>query len=352
MSVSDLYGELRPRAFAIAYRMLGSVSEAEDVVQEAFLRMHQTLERDEHIASPQAYIATLTTRLAIDHLRSARVRRESYVGEWLPEPLLTDPTPAEQAETADALSLAFLVLLESLSPHQRAAFLLREVFDYPYPELAEIIGTDVDSARHLVARARRHLRDRRPRYHASRRARDELTQRFFAAVERGDLSALEALLAEDVSLHGDGGGKVPALGRVVIGRAHVARTFLAGMAACHRLGGHIRPAEVNGAPGATVYDTRDRLVGVLALDIAADRIRTIHSVVNPDKLHHLDTDRYRPSGCSLRPGGNSLPWQSETVANQDVAQTVRLSEPWMVSNGWSFHVPYEVTYTVSPGFSQ
>src|SRR5690349_13492056 len=131
MIVSELYGELRPRAFAIAYRMLGSASEAEDVVQEAFLRAHQTLRRDEQVASPRAYIATLVTRLAIDQLRSARARRESYVGEWLPEPLLTGPTPAEQAETADALSLAFLVLLESLSPQQRAAFLLREVFDYP-----------------------------------------------------------------------------------------------------------------------------------------------------------------------------------------------------------------------------
>ncbi|CAL9337985.1 RNA polymerase sigma-70 factor [Streptomyces sp. enrichment culture] len=287
MSVADLYGELRPRAFAIAYRMLGSVSEAEDVVQEAFLRMHQTLERAEPIASPHAYIATLTTRLAIDQLRSARVRRESYVGEWLPEPLLDDPTPAEQAEAADSLSLAFLVLLESLSPHQRAAFLLREVFDYPYPEVAEIVGTDVDSARHLVARARRHLRERRPRYHASRRRRDELTRRFFAAVEEGDLSALETLLAEDVSLHGDGGGKVPALGRVVAGRQHVARTFLAGMAACDRLGGHLRLTGINGTPGAMVYDARDRLVGVISLDIADDRIRAIHSVVNPDKLHHL-----------------------------------------------------------------
>src|ERR687897_465328 len=167
MSTSDLYAELRPRAFAIAYQMLGSVSEAEDVVQEAFLRLHQTQQRDEQIASPRAYIATLVTRLAIDQLRSARARRERYVGEWLPEPLVTDQSPADHAETADSLSLAFLVLLESLTPAQRAAFLLREVFDYPYPEVAEIIGTDVDGARHLVARARAHVQQRRPRYHAS-----------------------------------------------------------------------------------------------------------------------------------------------------------------------------------------
>src|SRR5215207_7349438 len=177
MSSSDLYGELRPRAFAIAYRMLGSVSEAEDVVQEAFLRMHQTLRRDEPIASPRAYIATLVTRLAIDQLRSARARRERYVGEWLPEPLVTDPSPAEQAETADSLSLAFLVLLESLSPRQRAAFLLREVFEYPYPEVADIIGTDGDSTRHLVARARSHVQEQRPSYHDTQQQREEQKQR-------------------------------------------------------------------------------------------------------------------------------------------------------------------------------
>lgn len=288
MSVSDLYGELRPRAFAIAYRMLGSVSEAEDVVQEAFLRMHQTLERHEPITSPRAYLATLTTRLAIDQLRSARVRRESYVGEWLPEPLVTGPTPAEAAETADSLSLAFLVLLESLSPHQRAAFLLREVFDYPYPEVAAILDTDVDSARHLVSRARGRLHDRRPRYHASRRQRDELARRFFAAAEQGDLPALEALLTEDVTLHGDGGGRVPAWGRVISGAAQVARTFAHGMSTTARLGVRLRPTEVNCQPGAMAYDAEDRLVGVMALDIVDGRVRAIHSVVNPDKLGHVD----------------------------------------------------------------
>lgn len=288
MSVSDLYDDLRPRAFAIAYQMLGSVSEAEDVVQEAFLRMHQTLRRDEPIASPRAYIATLATRLAIDQLRSARVRREQYVGDWLPEPLIGDPTPAEHAETADSLSLAVLVLLESLSPHQRAAFLLREVFDYPYPEVAEIIGTDVDSARHLVARARNHLRDRRPRYHATRRQREELAQRFFAAAERGDVGALEELLAKDVALHSDGGGKVPAIGRPLNGRERVARTMLAGIAAFARFDVHLRLAEVNGQPGAMAYDTHGRLVGVMGLGIADDgRIQTIHSIFNPDKLRHI-----------------------------------------------------------------
>jgi RNA polymerase sigma-70 factor (TIGR02957 family) len=287
MASSDLYGELRPRAFAIAYQMLGSVSEAEDVVQEAFLRMHQTLQRDEQITSPRAFIATLVTRLAIDQLRSARVRRERYVGEWLPEPLVTQPTPAEHAETADSLSLAFLVLLESLSPQQRAAFLLREVFDYSYADVAEFIGTNVDNARHLVARARNHVRERRPRYYASRQHREELARRFFAAAQQGDLRALEELLAQDVALHGDGGGKVPALARPINGRERVARTLMAGMSALPRLGVRIEVAEVNGQPGAMAFDSQDRLVGVIGLGIAEGQIQTIHSIVNPDKLRHF-----------------------------------------------------------------
>jgi RNA polymerase sigma-70 factor (TIGR02957 family) len=301
VSSDDLYGELRPRAFAIAYQMLGSVSEAEDVVQEAFLRMHLILGRDEHIASPRAYIATLVTRLAIDQLRSARARRERYVGEWLPEPLVTDPSPAERAETADSLSLAFLVLLESLSPRQRAAFLLREVFDYPYAEVADIIGTDVDSTRHLVAKARTHVQERRPRYYASRQQREELAQSFFAATEQGDLRALEALLAQDVVLHGDGGGKVPALARPVNGRERVAKHLVTALSVVAPHGGvRIQIAEVNGLPGAMMFDSQDRLFGVLGLDIADGEIQAIHSIVNPDKLRHLDS--VSDLGAQIRAG--------------------------------------------------
>jgi RNA polymerase sigma-70 factor (TIGR02957 family) len=287
MSTSELYGELRPQAMAIAYRMLGSVSEAEDVVQEAFLRMHQTLERDEPIASPRAYIATLVTRLAIDQLRSARSRRESYVGEWLPEPMSTGPSPADQAETADSLSLAFLVLLENLSPAQRAAFLLREVFDYPYAEVAGIIDTDVDSARHLVARARQHVQERRPRYYASRQDRAELATRFFAAAEHGDLPALEALLTQDVALHADGGGKAPAAVHPVNGRERVAKALVTGLSLLPRMGVRIEVTDVNGQPGAMAFDADDRLVAVVGLDIVEGRIQTIHAVVNPDKLRNL-----------------------------------------------------------------
>ena len=223
----ELLEELRPTAFAIGYRMLGSVAEAEDVVQEALLRLHEALQRGERIESPRAYLATVATRLAIDQLRSARVRRETYVGEWLPEPLVTDSDadPARQAELADSLSMAFLVLLESLSPEQRAALLLHDVFDYGYAEIAEIVGKSEDNARQLAARARRRVEEGRPRFEASREQREELARRFFAAAQEGDVAALEALLANDVVLHGDGGGKVPALARALYGSRRVARTL-------------------------------------------------------------------------------------------------------------------------------
>jgi RNA polymerase sigma-70 factor (TIGR02957 family) len=289
-SLARLFQELRPGAFAIAYRMLGSVSEAEDVVQEAFLRLHRTLREGERLESPRAYLSTMVTRLCIDQLRSARARRERYVGEWLPEPVVegADADPARHAEVADSLSLAFLVLLESLSPEQRAAFLLREVFDYPYDEIARIVGKSEDNARQLVTRARRHVEERRPRFEASRKRREALAQRFFAAATDGDLHALEELLAHDVMLHGDGGGKAPALAHPVHGRAKVARTLLAWFRATARIGGAtLRSAEVNGQPGALVLDPEGRLVNVLALDVADGQIQAIRSIVNPDKLRHL-----------------------------------------------------------------
>jgi RNA polymerase sigma factor (sigma-70 family) len=252
-----LLDELRPVAFAIAYRMLGSVSEAEDVVQEALLRLHQTLDRGERIASPRAFVATVTTRLAINELRSARARRERYVGEWLPEPIITDGNddPARQAEMADSLSLAVLVLLESLSPEQRAVLLLHDVFDYGNPEISEIVGKSEDNVRQLATRARRHVEQRRPRFQTTREQRDELTARFFAAAEQGDLASLEALLARDVELTGDGGGKVPALARSLRGRNRVARTVINWFRLAARLPGvSLRPVDVNGGPGALVLD--------------------------------------------------------------------------------------------------
>ena len=288
--------ELRPRAFAVAYRMLGSVSEAEDIVQEALLRFHLAREGGEQIESPRAYVSTVVTRLCIDQLRSARVRRESYVGEWLPEPLVDDRVidPAAAAEVADSLSLAFLVLLENLTPEQRAAFLLREVFAYPYEDIAGIIGTSQDNARQLVARGRRHVEDGRPRFEASPEQRDELASRFLAAVAGGDLSELEALLAEDVVFHGDGGGVVRAIARPVRGRTRVARMLVTGMRSGGAYAGvTFHQSQVNGQPGATITDADGNLVAVVELDIADGHIAAVHTVVNPDKLRHLDPDATR-----------------------------------------------------------
>jgi RNA polymerase sigma-70 factor (TIGR02957 family) len=281
---------LRPSTFAIAYRMLGSVSEAEDVVQEGFLRLHRARAGGERIESPRAYLSTVVSRLALDHLRSARARRETYVGEWLPEPLVAgaDDDPARRAEIADSLSLAFLVLLESLSPEQRAAFLLREVFDEPYDRIAEIVGTSEPNARQLAARARRHVEERRPRFEVSRQQQEALAARFFAAAEEGDLGGLEELLAHDVVLRGDGGGKAPALARAMHGRARVARTLIKGWTrAIDRIGLTWRRARVNGQPGALLLDREGRLAAVVILDIADGQVQGVSSIVNPDKLRHL-----------------------------------------------------------------
>jgi RNA polymerase sigma-70 factor (TIGR02957 family) len=286
----QLLDELRPGAFAVAYRMLGSVAEAEDVVQEALLRVHQALDAGERIASPRAFVATVTTRLAINELRSARVRREHYVGQWLPEPIVTDShdDPARQAEMADSLSLAMLVLLERLSPEQRAVLLLHEVFGYSYPEVAAIVGKGEDNVRQLASRARRHLQQRRPRFQTTREQREELARRFLAAVEHGDLSGLEALLAHDVALTADGGGKVPALARSLRGRTRVARTLVNYWGRVARVPGvSLRPVEVNGGPGALLLDARQRLLGVVALEVAGGQVRGISAIVNPDKLAHL-----------------------------------------------------------------
>jgi RNA polymerase sigma-70 factor (ECF subfamily) len=232
----------------------------------------------------------VTTRLAINELRSARARREHYVGEWLPEPIITDgdDDPARHIEMADSLSVAMLVLLESLSPEQRAVLLLHDVFDYGYPEIAGIVGKSEDNVRQLATRARKHVEQRRPRFQTTREQRDELAQRFFAAAEQGDLAGLEALLAADVELTGDGGGKVPALARAMRGRNRVARLLINWFRVADRLPGvSLRRVEVNGGPGALYLDAEQRLMGVVALDISGGQITSISSIVNPDKLTHL-----------------------------------------------------------------
>lgn len=284
----ELLEDLRPVAFAIAYHMLGSVSEAEDVVQEALLRVHQALEAGDRIASLPAFTATVTARLAINELRSARARREQYVGEWLPEPIITGggDDPAQHAEIADSLTLAMLVLLESLSPEQRAALLLHDVFDYAYAEIAEIIGTSEVNVRQLATRARRHVEERRPRFETTREERAELARRFFAAAQEGDVAGLEALLAADVELTSDGGGKVRALAGPLRGRARVAG-MLGSWQRYQAPGLSLRLVELNGDAGALYLDAQQQLIAVVALEIAGGQIRAISSITNPDKLTHL-----------------------------------------------------------------
>jgi RNA polymerase sigma-70 factor (TIGR02957 family) len=303
-----LLDELRPVAFAIAYRMLGSVSEAEDIVQEALLRLHRALEDGQQIRSPRAFVATVTTRLAINELRSARARRERYVGEWLPEPIITNRSddPAQHAEMADSLSLAMLVLLESLSPEQRAVLLLHDVFEYDHAQIAEIVGKSQDNVRQLAARARRHVEERRPRFQTTREQREELARRFFQAAEQGDLAGLEALLAHDVVLTADGGGKAPALARSLRGRNRVARTVINyWIRVPARIPGlQMRPVEVGGSPGALVLHGSERVIGVVVLDIGSGQIQGINSIVNPDKLAHLGPTANLGSLLRTRVRGN------------------------------------------------
>jgi RNA polymerase sigma-70 factor (TIGR02957 family) len=273
--------DLRPLMLSIAYRMVGSYSEAEDLVQEAFLRLHQ----EGDVESPKAWLTTVTTRLAIDHLRSARVRREEYPGTWLPEPVADDPAP-DAAVRAETLSVAVLVLLESLTPVERAVFVLREAFDYGYDEIAEIVGKSEDNCRQLAARARRHVEERRPRFEPSREQRDELVRRFVAALEEGETEPLVELLAEDVAFYGDGGGKAPAVGRPVVGAEAVIRMLAGFMRVGARRGATAEVVEFNGETGLAAYED-GRLVAVWAFEMSGDAVQAIRGIVNPDKLRHL-----------------------------------------------------------------
>jgi RNA polymerase sigma-70 factor, ECF subfamily len=289
VTTADVYQQLRPLMFAIAYRMIGSVSEAEDIVQEAFLRYHSAAPG---IGSPKAFLSAVTTRLSIDYLRSARARREAYTGQWLPEPMLTGgaaspPGPAELAEQADSLSMAFLLLLERLSPVERAVFLLHDVFGYGYDEVAAIVGKSEDNCRQLALRARRHVAENKPRFEPSRGKREELAARFFAAVGGGDIDGLVSLLAEDAVVYGDSGGARPSWPNPIAGRDRVGRLLAGLIEQIRQVGVVIRPTEINGQPGAMFVDPAGRLVNVFVLDIADGRIQTIRSVINPNKLRHL-----------------------------------------------------------------
>lgn len=286
MTLAEEFEESRSYLFAIAYRILGSVAEAEDAVQETWLRLDAAPEPP---TSTKAFLSTVVTRVSVDVLRSARVRREAYVGPWFPEPLVDDPydDPVRSAELADSVSMAALLLLERLSPLERAVFVLREVFDFEFAEIASVIGRSEAASRQLAVRARRHMDAGRPRFEADRRERAELAARFFDAVRDGDVDRLRELLAADVQVVGDSGGKAPALANAVTGAKNVTRLVLDTFAALVRAEVSLEPLEVNGQPGALLRDREGRVVSTLSLEVLDGHIQTIRTVSSPDKLRHL-----------------------------------------------------------------
>jgi RNA polymerase sigma-70 factor, ECF subfamily len=279
------FEELRPLLFAIAYRILGSVTEAEDAVQETWLRYQASATRP---TSAKAFLSAAVTRISIDVLRSARVRREQYVGQWFPEPLLSDPyeDPERAAELADSVSMAALLLLERLTPLERAVFVLREVFGFSFPEIASAVERSEAACRQLAVRARHHMDAGRPRFQASRREQEELADRFFDAVSEGDVDGLRMLLAADVQVAGDAGGKGP-LWKQIAGADNVARLLAALIPGFARIGGTVDRHELNGQPGAIFLDRDGKVINTMALDILDGQIQAIRSVINPDKLRHL-----------------------------------------------------------------
>lgn len=271
----------RSLLFAIAYRMLGSRSEAEDMVQEAFLRW-QAAPREE-VGSARAYLSTIVTRLCLDQLKSARAQRETYVGPWLPEPLRTDQ-PVEPVDP-QSISLAFLVLLERLGPVERAVYLLHEVFDYSHAEVAEIVGKEEAACRQSFHRARAHIEAQRPRFAPSRADHERLLTGFLGAVQAGDLGALRGMLAKDVVTWSDGGGKRTAARNLVHGDDAVARLFV-GIARKATPGGEFELAEINGWP-ALILRQNGQVTDVLGIETDGALIYSLHVMCNPDKLRGL-----------------------------------------------------------------
>jgi RNA polymerase sigma-70 factor (ECF subfamily) len=286
VSRAEEFQELRPLLFSVAYRILGSVSEAEDAVQETWLRYQAAPTTP---ASAKAFLSAVVTRISIDVLRSARVRREEYAGPWFPEPLLTDPysDPERSAELADSVSMAALLLLERLTPLERAVFVLREVFGFGFSEIASAVGRSEAACRQLAVRARRHMDAGRPRFEADRSERQQLAGRFFDALRQGDVDALQELLAADVQLAGDSGGKAPALARTIIGGANVARVLGSIFPWLAQIDVSLDRREVNGQPGAIFRDRDGKVLAAMTLDILDGQIQTIRSLNNPDKLRHV-----------------------------------------------------------------
>jgi RNA polymerase sigma-70 factor (TIGR02957 family) len=279
------FDPLRPRLQKIAYRMLGSVAEAEDIVQDVWLRWHGADRHD--IDNPEAWLVSVTTRMSIDRLRAAKVQREHYTGIWLPEPLMTDSpaTPEEMTERADDVSVAFLLLLERLSPEARAAFLLREVFDADYDEVADAIGKTEAACRQLVSRAKAQLRDERPRYAVPREKHQQLLQTFAQALERGDFPAINAFLAEDAILVGDGGGKVQSFPKPMEGGRRIAQLFYAA-ALRYKSGLRVRLVTLNGEAALLRY-FEGELESAQTFETDGERIVAIHVQRNPDKLARI-----------------------------------------------------------------
>ena len=286
MTKTEEFEDLRPLLFAIAYRILGSVSEAEDAVQETWLRYESSPTTPD---SPKAFLSAVVTRVAIDVLRSARVRREKYVGQWFPEPLVADlyEDPARSAELADSISTAALLLLERLSALERAVFVLREVFGFSFPEIASAVGRSEEACRQLAVRARRHMDAGRPRFEADRRARQQLASRFFDALREGDVDGLRDLLAADVQMVGDSGGKAPQWGKGVFGVDKVSRVLAMILPWLTEIDVTCEPHEVNGQPGAIFRDRDDKVLNIWTLDISNGQVQAIRAVLNPDKLGHL-----------------------------------------------------------------
>jgi RNA polymerase sigma-70 factor, ECF subfamily len=293
---AEVFEEYRGLMFAVAYRMLGAIADAEDAVQDAWLGWSAASRAD--VADPRAYLVRIVTNTALNRLRAVRARREAYIGPWLPEPLLTQagPDAAERAELAESVSVAMLVVLESLTPDERAVFVLHEVFGFDHPEIAAALGRSAPAVRQLAHRAREHVQARRPRFDVDWDQQREVTARFLAAAAGGDIEGLMTVLAPDVTLLTDGGGKTRAALRPISGASKVAR-WLVGIAGRPDLGGaadlNLEPAEINGTPG-TLITTGGGAVAVLTLAVAAGQVTGIQLLVNPDKLTAIMAGRTLP----------------------------------------------------------